>query len=241
MDQARQSVADYQVSGTDMAVEDAIEALLEHWDDVVAQLSPRGGSRATRAGRPAPRAGPPGGGRPDHRHSRSTGCPPGIPCAGRWCGETCTRRRCSTGTRSPPTLLERAGLSAETPLPQDEDVPSRRRDPADRHRAPARGPRAVRAAGQGARNRSRRSRAHPAAPARAAVTSGPRFSSRPATGRTRSSATVNTMLHAARDPIGVADWWLSRNSWLDGRPSELLGRVPDGDLLGAARAIHSEV
>jgi hypothetical protein len=53
--------------------------------------------------------------------------------------------------------------------------------------------------------------------------------------------TVNTMLHAARDPIGVADWWLSRNSWLDGRPSELLGRVPDGDLLGAARAIHSEV
>ena len=49
------------------------------------------------------------------------------------------------------------------------------------------------------------------------------------------------MLHAARDPIGVADWWLSRNSWLDGRPSELLGRVPDGDLLGAARAIHSEV
>jgi hypothetical protein len=52
---------------------------------------------------------------------------------------------------------------------------------------------------------------------------------------------INTMLHAARDPVGVADWWLSRNSWLAGRPSELLGRIPDGDLLGAARAIHAEV
>jgi hypothetical protein len=52
---------------------------------------------------------------------------------------------------------------------------------------------------------------------------------------------INLLLHAARDPIGVADWWLSRNSWLDGRPSELLGRVPDQDLLGAAQAIHSAV
>jgi hypothetical protein len=52
---------------------------------------------------------------------------------------------------------------------------------------------------------------------------------------------INLMLHAARDPVGVADWWLSRNGWLDGRPSELLGLVPDRDLVGAARAIRSEV
>lgn len=53
--------------------------------------------------------------------------------------------------------------------------------------------------------------------------------------------TINTLLNAASDPVGVADWWLSRNGWLEGRPSELLGRVPDEALLSAARAVGSEV
>ena len=52
---------------------------------------------------------------------------------------------------------------------------------------------------------------------------------------------INTLLNAAGDPIGVTDWWLSRNGWLDGRPSELLGQVPDEVLLNAARAVGSEV
>jgi hypothetical protein len=52
---------------------------------------------------------------------------------------------------------------------------------------------------------------------------------------------INTLLNAAGDPIGVADWWLSRNGWLGTRPSDLLGRVPDEVLLSAARAVGSEV
>lgn len=52
---------------------------------------------------------------------------------------------------------------------------------------------------------------------------------------------VNIMLHAARDPVGVADWWLSQNGRLNGQPSQLLGQVPDEDLIGAARAVGSEV
>ncbi len=51
---------------------------------------------------------------------------------------------------------------------------------------------------------------------------------------------INALLNAAGDPVGVADWWLSRNGWLDGRPSELLGRVPDEALLSAALAVGSE-
>lgn len=53
--------------------------------------------------------------------------------------------------------------------------------------------------------------------------------------------TINTLLGAATDPIGVADWWLSRNGWLDAQPSLLLGRDADDDLLSAARAVGSAV
>lgn len=47
---------------------------------------------------------------------------------------------------------------------------------------------------------------------------------------------VNEVLGAAADPVAAADWWLSRNGWLDNRPSELIGTVPDERLLSAARA-----
>jgi hypothetical protein len=52
---------------------------------------------------------------------------------------------------------------------------------------------------------------------------------------------VNTMLGAETDPLGVADWWLGVNAWLDGRPSDLIGDVPDELLLRAARAVTEEV
>lgn len=53
--------------------------------------------------------------------------------------------------------------------------------------------------------------------------------------------TVNTMLGAETDPLGVADWWLGANPWLDGRPSDLIGDVPDEALLRAAHAVIEEV
>jgi len=54
---------------------------------------------------------------------------------------------------------------------------------------------------------------------------------------------INGMLGAAADPVGVADWWLSRNGWLGAQPSLLLGRDRDSDdqLISAARAVGSAV
>lgn len=52
---------------------------------------------------------------------------------------------------------------------------------------------------------------------------------------------VNLMLGAEYDPLGVADWWLGANAGLDGRPSDLIGEVPDELLLRAARAVTEEV
>jgi hypothetical protein len=52
---------------------------------------------------------------------------------------------------------------------------------------------------------------------------------------------VNDVLDVANDPVGAADWWLSRNAWLDGQPSVLIGVVPDDHLVRAARALSAEV
>jgi hypothetical protein len=52
---------------------------------------------------------------------------------------------------------------------------------------------------------------------------------------------VNHLLDAAGYPLGAADWWLSRNGWLGDQPSQLIGKVPDDYLIRAARAIRSEV
>jgi hypothetical protein len=51
---------------------------------------------------------------------------------------------------------------------------------------------------------------------------------------------VNQLLDAAADPLAAADWWLSRNSWLGDQPSLLVGRVPDDYLVRAARVVGSE-
>jgi hypothetical protein len=52
---------------------------------------------------------------------------------------------------------------------------------------------------------------------------------------------VNKLLEAAAYPLGAADWWLSRNGWLGEQPCLLIGDVPDDHLIQAARAIRSEV
>jgi hypothetical protein len=52
---------------------------------------------------------------------------------------------------------------------------------------------------------------------------------------------VNTMLGAEADPLGVADWWLGANPWLDGQPSDLIGHIPDELVLRAAHAVIEEV
>ncbi|MEU2957136.1 hypothetical protein ACIA78_31835 [Streptomyces xanthochromogenes] len=49
--------------------------------------------------------------------------------------------------------------------------------------------------------------------------------------------TVNRLLLGDEDPWGAADWWLSGNLWLGGRPAALLGRVSDELLVGAASAM----
>ncbi|WP_329049322.1 hypothetical protein OG873_07755 [Streptomyces violaceus] len=48
---------------------------------------------------------------------------------------------------------------------------------------------------------------------------------------------VNSVLRAATDPWGAADWWLSRTTWWDGTCAALLGRGRDAELLGAAREL----
>jgi hypothetical protein len=49
-------------------------------------------------------------------------------------------------------------------------------------------------------------------------------------------AQINRLLDAADDPWGVADWWLSRNAWLNAVPADLIGSGQDEALTEAARA-----
>ena len=69
----------------------------------------------------------------------------------------------------------------------------------------------------------------------------PRFQFAPGAGPLPVVRAVNDALDAAHDPVGAADWWLSRNAWLDGQPSTLIGVVPDDRLVSAARAMSTEV
>jgi hypothetical protein len=48
---------------------------------------------------------------------------------------------------------------------------------------------------------------------------------------------VNRILLAGIDPWGAADWWLSGNVQLGGKPAALLGELPDEQLVGAATAL----
>lgn len=48
---------------------------------------------------------------------------------------------------------------------------------------------------------------------------------------------INEVLRSAKDPWGAADWWLGRNLWLGTAPAQVLGTVPDDELMAAARAV----
>jgi len=69
----------------------------------------------------------------------------------------------------------------------------------------------------------------------------PEFQFAPGAGPLAVVRVVNGLLDAAGDPVGAADWWLSRNAWLDGQPSLLIGVAPDDHLVRAARALSAEV
>jgi hypothetical protein len=53
--------------------------------------------------------------------------------------------------------------------------------------------------------------------------------------------TINRILEASDDPFGAADWWLGANARLGDAPVRLIGRLPDGELIAAARAETAEV
>ncbi|MCW5254300.1 hypothetical protein [Streptomyces sp. SHP 1-2] len=63
----------------------------------------------------------------------------------------------------------------------------------------------------------------------------PRFQFRPGTAEPLPVVRrINELLRADRDPWGAADWWLGGNAWLAGVPADLLGRLPDDELVRAA-------
>ena len=51
---------------------------------------------------------------------------------------------------------------------------------------------------------------------------------------------VNTLLDAAHDPWGAADWWLSDNAWVGTAPAALLGTGNDHRLADTARFLMEE-
>lgn len=69
----------------------------------------------------------------------------------------------------------------------------------------------------------------------------PEFQFQPGHGPWSVVLEINHLLDAATYPRGAADWWLSHNGWLGDQPSQLLGRIPDDHLVRAARAIGAEV
>jgi hypothetical protein len=216
-----------------MAVEDAIRALRDHWDDVVSRLDAKrrqglrdlvaelGGPRHQQAlaeladllveELPA-----------DHpvRRALAQGYLFAPPAALDW-----TELRLSLEALAwPPGDVAEAGepvLAAvldrllRAPALTEDDVRRRGADPAD--------PRLIRL---DRRDGGRQ---------------WPEFQFAPGEGPLAVVRTVNDLLDAAGDPVGAADWWLSRNAWLDGQPSLLIGVVPDDHLVRAARALRAEV
>jgi hypothetical protein len=221
-----------------VAVEDAIAALLQHFDDVIAQLTPRAAGELRRL------AGELGGsGRREAADQIADILAEGLPA------RHPVRRALVERDMSTPAVLdwemvaaelfERAGLSGRGSVAGD-DVPSVAeilRVVTERLlAAPALSEQQVRGHG-----------GDPADPGLIRLTrpdggqQWPAFQFAPGNGPLTVVRAINLLLDAAGDPVGVADWWLSRNGWLDGRPSDLLGRVPDDALLSAARVVGSEV
>jgi hypothetical protein len=216
-----------------MAIEDAIRALRDHWDDVVARLG------ALRAQQLRDLAGELGG--PGHKRA-ATGIadllvedlPPDHP----------VRRALAEGYLFAPAAADwaelRASLSAlalRLPEPGLGDGGSVMASVVAR----------LLSAPAIAENEVRRRGGDPADPdlIRLDRPDGgrqwPEFQFQPGNGPLPVVRAVNDLLGAASDPLGAADWWLSRNAWLKGQPSRLIGVIPDDDLVRAARALSAEV
>jgi hypothetical protein len=221
-----------------MAVDDAVRALRDHWDDVVARLG------APRMRELRDLIGKLDGA--EHRRAVSAladllaeELPPDHP----------VRRALSEGymlTQSRPDWAElKVSLDA---------LASVFPDPASADAAPAAGgsvlagvvARLLRAPAL-AEDEVRRRGADPADPGLIRLDrpdggrQWPEFQFKPGDGLLPVVRAVNDALDAANDPVGAADWWLSRNAWLDGQPSLLIGLVPDDHLVRAARALSAEV
>jgi rubrerythrin len=48
---------------------------------------------------------------------------------------------------------------------------------------------------------------------------------------------INRLLHAAKDPWGVASWWTVPNTWLETRPCDLLGTERAAEVVDAGHAL----
>jgi len=207
-----------------MAVEHAVAALSEHWDDVVTRLG--ADQSAELADLVAALDGP--------GHKRAVaqianllveGLPPEhpvrralvhgdlfAPAALDWPALAGTLRELTSGEL---ILRSVAGRLLRAPALTADEVRQRGGDPAD--------------AGLIGLDRADGGRQWPA------------FQFTPGGGPRPVVREVNVLLDAARYPLGAADWWLSRNGWLGEPPSQLIGQVPDDQLIRAARATRSEV
>jgi hypothetical protein len=215
-----------------MAVEDAIRALRDHWDDVISRLGvPRRQELRDLVGEL---------GGPDHKRA-VTGIadllveelPPDHP----------VRRALAQGYLFAPTVTDwtelRVSLEALAWLPEggaDVGGPVLSAVVDQLLRAPAL-----------TEDEVRRRGVDPADPdlirldRRDGGRQWPEFQFTPGDGPLPVVRIVNDLLDAANDPVGAADWWLSRNAWLDGQPSMLIGVVPDDHLVRAARVLSAEV
>jgi hypothetical protein len=216
-----------------MAVEDAIRALRDHWDDVVSRLDEQ---RSQELRELVADLGSPGHQRavarladllveelpPDHpvRRALAQGYLFAPPTAPDW-----TELRVSLEALAwppedgagvgEPVLAAVLDRLLRTPALTEDEVRQRGADPAD--------PDLIRLDRRGGGRQW------------------PAFQFAPGAGPLAVVRVVNDLLDAAGDPVGAADWWLSRNAWLGGQPSLLIGVVPDDHLVRAARALSAEV
>lgn len=216
-----------------MAIEDALRALRDHWDDVVARLGAR------RAQKLRELAGELGG--PGHKAAVTRmadllveDLPPDHP----------VRRALAEGYLLAPSVVDWADLQVSLSA-----LPLRLPEAAPGGYGPVMAGVLARLLSAPAlsEHEVRRRGADPADPGLIRLDrpdgSGqwPAFQFQPEDGLLPVVRAVNDLLGAHSDPVGAADWWLSRNAWLNGQPSSLIGIVPDDHLVRAARALSAEV
>jgi hypothetical protein len=215
-----------------MAIEDAINALPEHWDDVLARLGPEKAAELTTL------AGMLDGDDQKQAVTRIAGLlVAGLPA------RHPVRRALAGSYLFAPGAIDPAAVAAILGRRLTVSVPGELPTAAEILRAVTD---RLLAAPAYSEQEVRRSGADPEDPVliRLARPDGgrqwPAFQFAPGqAGALPVVRAINAMLGAAADPVGVADWWLSRNGWLSAQPSLLLGRDADDRLLSAARAVGS--